>query len=96
MGKTEFLELSKKYNTLFMHTTEEEFVALCEACDKEEDVLRYWEKEIDNVNNGFANMGSQFVQAFTTSFYDTNSILDFAKKYNEFYHCKDDVEYERD
>ena len=70
-------------------TTDEELAALCDACDYNYDTLTEWNKECKLLAQGVI-VRSNFAKALTESFYnDDNALIDYAKKYKEFFAGKD-------
>lgn len=69
-------------------TTNKELEALCEACNYDYDTLREWDKECKVYISGNTEY-SNFTRALAESNYDNNALLDYAKKYKEFFIGKD-------
>lgn len=72
-------------------TTNKELEALCEACNYDYDTLREWDKECKVYISGNIEY-SNFTRALAASNYIDNSLLDYAKKYKEFFIGKDSSE----
>ena len=76
-------------------TTDEELAALCDACGYDYDTLREWDKECKVYISGNIEY-SNFTRALAASNYIDNSLLDYAKKYKEFFIGKDNISEEID
>ena len=76
-------------------TTNKELEVLCEACNYDYDTLREWDKECKVYISGNIEY-SNFTRALAASNYIDNSLLDYAKKYKEFFAGKDNVSEEID
>lgn len=72
-------------------TTNKELKALCEACNYDYDTLREWDKECKVYISGNTEY-SNFTRALVESNYIDNALLDYAKKYKEFFIGKDSSE----
>jgi hypothetical protein len=72
-------------------TTNKELEALCEACNYDYDTLREWDKECKVYISGNTEY-SNFTRALVESNYIDNALLDYAKKYKEFFIGKDSSE----
>lgn len=72
-------------------TTGEELAALCDACGYDYDTLREWDKECKVYISGNTEY-SNFTRALVESNYIDNALLDYAKKYKEFFIGKDSSE----
>ena len=72
-------------------TTNKELEALCEACNYDYDTLREWDKECKVYISGNIEY-SNFTRALVESNYIDNALLDYAKKYKEFFIGKDSSE----
>ena len=72
-------------------TTDEELAALCDACDYNYDTLSEWNKECKALMPGNRKY-SNFTRALIESNYDNNALIDYAKKYKEFFIGKDSSE----
>lgn len=72
-------------------TTNKELEALCEACGYDYDTLREWDKECKVYISGNIEY-SNFTRALVESNYIDNALLDYAKKYKEFFIGKDSSE----
>ena len=72
-------------------TTGEELAALCDACDYDYDTLSEWNKECKALMPGNRKY-SNFTRALVESNYIDNALLDYAKKYKEFFIGKDSSE----
>ena len=72
-------------------TTGEELAALCDACGYDYDTLREWDKECKVYISGNTEY-SNFTRALVESNYIDNAMLDYAKKYKEFFIGKDSSE----
>ena len=70
-------------------TTDEELAALCDACDYDYDTLSEWNKESKLQIQG--SISSNFARALDKSYYNDNALIDYAKKYKEFFAGKDNV-----
>lgn len=76
-------------------TTNKELEALCEACNYDYDTLREWDKECKVYISGNTEY-SNFTRALVESNYIDNALLDYAKKYKEFFAGKDNISEEID
>jgi hypothetical protein len=76
-------------------TTNKELEVLCEACNYDYDTLREWDKECKVYISGNIEY-SNFTRALAASNYIDNSLLDYAKKYKEFFIGKDNISEEID
>lgn len=72
-------------------TTNKELAALCDACNYDYDTLREWDKECKVYISGNTEY-SNFTRALVESNYIDNALLDYAKKYKEFFIGKDSSE----
>lgn len=72
-------------------TTNKELEVLCEACNYDYDTLREWDKECKVYISGNIEY-SNFTRALAASNYIDNALLDYAKKYKEFFIGKDSSE----
>lgn len=72
-------------------TTNKELKALCDACGYDYDTLREWDKECKVYISGNTEY-SNFTRALVESNYIDNALLDYAKKYKEFFIGKDSSE----
>lgn len=72
-------------------TTDEELAALCDACNYDYDTLSEWNKECKALMPGNRKY-SNFTRALVESNYIDNALLDYAKKYKEFFIGKDSSE----
>lgn len=72
-------------------TTDAELTALCEACDYDYDTLREWDKECKIYTAGNIEY-SNFTRALAASNYINDALIDYAKKYKEFFIGKDSSE----
>ena len=72
-------------------TTNKELEALCEACNYDYDTLREWDKECKVYISGNTEY-SNFTRALVESNYIDKALLDYAKKYKEFFIGKDSSE----
>lgn len=72
-------------------TTNKELEVLCEACNYDYDTLREWDKECKVYISGNTEY-SNFTRALVESNYIDNALLDYAKKYKEFFIGKDSSE----
>jgi hypothetical protein len=72
-------------------TTDEELAALCDACNYDYDTLSEWNKECKALMPGNRKY-SNFTRALVESNYDDNALIDYAKKYKEFFIGKDSSE----
>lgn len=76
-------------------TTEEEFAALCDACDYDYDTLREWDKECKIYTAGNIEY-SNFTRALAASNYINDALIDYAARYKEFFIGKDNASEEID
>lgn len=76
-------------------TTDEELAALCDACGYDYDTLREWDKECAVYTAGNTEY-SNFTRALAASNYINNALIDYAKKYKEFFAGKDNISEEID
>lgn len=72
-------------------TTNKELEVLCEACNYDYDTLSEWNKECKALMPGNRKY-SNFTRALVESNYDDNALIDYAKKYKEFFIGKDSSE----
>lgn len=72
-------------------TTNKELEVLCEACNYDYDTLSEWNKECKALMPGNRKY-SNFTRALVESNYIDNALLDYAKKYKEFFIGKDSSE----
>lgn len=72
-------------------TTNKELEVLCEACGYDYDTLSEWNKECKALMPGNRKY-SNFTRALVESNYDNNALIDYAKKYKEFFIGKDSSE----
>lgn len=77
-------------NHLYCSLKDEHLNMLFEACDYDIDVIRDWEKSIEDYFNGRAVSTDEFLNA-----YNNDTLQEYAAKFSENYHkAKEDVERE--
>lgn len=85
------IKVHSELTNLSDYTTDKELAALCDACDYDYDTLSEWNKECKLQARG-SIISSNFARALTESYYDDNALIDYAKKYKEFFAGKDSSE----
>ena len=93
--KEVLIKVHSELTDLSDSTTDAELAALCDACDYDYDTLSEWNKECKALMPGNRKY-SNFTRALAASNYIDNSLLDYAKKYKEFFIGKDNISEEID
>lgn len=93
--KEVLIKVHSELTDLSDSTTDAELAALCDACDYDYDTLSEWNKECKALMPGNRKY-SNFTRALVESNYDDNALIDYAKKYKEFFIGKDNISEEID